>query len=106
MTLRRAAALCVDRGVVASYVHATIAEGLGRIGVLVALQSAGDAGELKAPGRKLAMHVAAANPQAPDAAGLGPDGSAREAAGLPQKFRAQGKPANATEKIVESGPKA
>src|SRR6266568_8527756 len=43
MTLRRAAALCVDRGVVASYVHATIAEGLGRIGVLVALQSAGDA---------------------------------------------------------------
>src|SRR5437868_12899338 len=64
MTFRRAAALCVDRGVVASYVHATIAEGLGRIGVLVALQSADDAGELRVLGRTLAMHVAAANPQA------------------------------------------
>jgi len=103
MTLRRAAALCVDRGVVASYVHATIAEGLGRIGVLVALQSAGDAGELKALGRKLAMHVAAANPQALDAAGLGPDVIARERSVLAEKFRAQGKPANVIEKIVDSG---
>jgi elongation factor Ts len=103
MTLRRAAALSVDRGVVASYVHATIADGLGRIGVLVALQSAGDAGDLNALGRKLAMHVAAANPQALDAAGLDPEIIARERAVLAEKFKAQGKPANVIEKIVESG---
>src|SRR5260370_482605 len=102
-TLGRAAALCVERGVVASYVHGTIAEGLGRIGVLVALQSAGDAGELKALGRKLARHVAAANPQALDAAGLDTAVIARERSGLAEKFRAQGKPANVIEKIVDSG---
>jgi len=59
MTLRRAASLSVDRGMVASYVHGPIADGLGRIGVLVALQSAGDAAELAGFGRKLAMQVAA-----------------------------------------------
>jgi elongation factor Ts len=103
MTLRRAASLSVDRGVVANYVHAAIAEGLGRIGVLVALQSTGDAGELTGFGRKLAMHVAAANPQALDAAGLDPAVVARERAVLAEKFQAQGKPANVIEKIVESG---
>jgi elongation factor Ts len=103
MTLRRAKALSVDRGVVASYVHAAIAEGLGRIGVLVALQSSGHAGELAGFGRKLAMHVAASNPQALDAAGLDPETIARERSVLAEKYKAQGKPANVIEKIVDSG---
>jgi elongation factor Ts len=103
MTLRRAKALSVDKGVVASYVHAAIAEGLGRIGVLVALQSSGHAGELAGFGRKLAMHVAASNPQALDAAGLDPETIARERSVLAEKYKAQGKPANVIEKIVDSG---
>src|SRR5262249_34805500 len=93
MTLRRANALAVDKGVVASYVHAAIAEGLGRIGVLVALQSSGDADELAGFGRKLAMHVAVSNPQALDASGLDPEVIARERSVLAEKYRAQGKPA-------------
>jgi elongation factor Ts len=103
MTLRRAQALSVDKGVVASYVHAAIADGLGRIGVLVALQSSGDAGELAGFGRKLAMHVAASNPQALDVAGLDPETIARERSVLAEKYKAQGKPANVIEKIVDSG---
>jgi elongation factor Ts len=103
MTLRRAATLSVDRGVVASYVHGPIAEGLGRIGVLVALQSTGDAGELAGFGRKLAMQVAATSPQALDVAGLDPAVIARERAVLAEKFKAQSKPANVIEKIVDSG---
>jgi elongation factor Ts len=103
ITLRRAASLAVGRGAVASYVHAAIAEGLGRIGVLVALESSGDVGALAALGRKLAMHVAASNPQALDASGLDPTVIARERSVLAEKFQAQGKPANVIEKIVESG---
>jgi len=103
MTLRRAASLSVDRGMVASYVHGPIADGLGRIGVLVALQSAGDAAELAGFGRKLAMQVAATTPQALDAAGLDPAVIARERAVLAEKFQAQGKPAKVIDKIVDSG---
>jgi elongation factor Ts len=103
MTLRRAAALSVDRGVVANYVHAAIADGLGRIGVLVALESTADDSELAALGRKLAMHVAAANPQSLDPSGLAPEVIARERSVLAEKFKAQGKPANVIEKIVDSG---
>jgi elongation factor Ts len=103
MTLRRAAALSAGQGVVASYVHNQISDGLGKIGVLVALESAGKADELLGLGRKLAMHVAAANPQALDAAGLDPAVVARERDVLAEKFKAQGKPANVIEKIVESG---
>jgi len=106
LTLRRAASLSVDRGVVASYVHGPIAEGLGRIGVLVALQSTGDARELAGFGRKLAMQVAATSPQALDAAALDPAVIARERAVLAEKFQAQGKPANVIEKIVDSGLKS
>ena len=62
MTLRRAAELSVGKGVVASYVHSSVVDGLGRIGVIVALESAGNAEELKAFGRMVAMHVAFANP--------------------------------------------
>jgi elongation factor Ts len=103
MTLRRAAALSVSKGVIGSYVHSSVTDGLGRIGVLVGLESSGKADELKAFGRLLAMHVAAANPQAVDPAGLDPAVVEREKNVLADKFKAQGKPANVIEKIVESG---
>ncbi len=103
MTLRRAAALSVEKGAVASYIHGAVSDGLGRIGVLVALESTGDADELKRFGRMLAMHVAAANPQALDPAGLDPEVVRREKEVLAEKFKAQGKPANLIDKIVESG---
>jgi elongation factor Ts len=103
MTLRRAAALSVGNGVVASYVHNSVAEGLGRIGVIVALESAGDKDELKTFGRMVAMHVASANPQAVDAAGLDAASIEREKNVLADKAKAQGKPPNVVEKIVESG---
>jgi len=103
MTLRRAAELSVGKGVVASYVHNSVTDGLGRIGVLVALESAGNADELKAFGRMVAMHVASANPQAIDPSGLAPATVEREKNVLADKFKAQGKPANVIEKIVESG---
>jgi elongation factor Ts len=103
MTLRRAAALSVDKGVVATYVHSSVTDGLGRIGVIVGLESTGKADELKAFGRLVAMHVAAANPQAVDPSGLDPAAVEREKNVLADKFKAQGKPANVIEKIVESG---
>ena len=103
MTLRRAAALSVGKGIIASYVHNSVADGLGRIGVIVALESAGNADELKAFGRMVAMHVASANPQAIDASGLDAATIAREKNVLAEKFKAQGKPANVIDKIVELG---
>jgi len=103
MSLRRAAALSIDKGAIGTYVHNSVSDGLGKIGVLVALESTGDSDELKALGRLLAMHVAASNPQAVDASGLDPAAVAREKDVLADKFKAQGKPANVIEKIVESG---
>jgi elongation factor Ts len=103
MHLRRAAELSVGKGAIASYVHNAVSDGLGRIGVLVALESAGKNDELKAFGRMVAMHVASANPQAIDPGGLDPAAIAREKAVLADKAKAQGKPANVIEKIVESG---
>jgi elongation factor Ts len=103
MTLRRAAGLSVSKGVVASYVHNSVIDGLGRIGVIVGLDSVGDAGELKAFGRMVAMHVASANPQALEPSGLDTATVEREKGVLAEKFKAQGKPANVIDKIVESG---
>jgi len=88
---------------VASYVHNSVIDGLGRIGVIVALESAGKPDELKAFGRMVAMHVASANPQAIDPSGLDPAIVEREKNVLAHKFKAQGKPANVIETIVESG---
>ncbi|MEQ1788906.1 MAG: translation elongation factor Ts [Rickettsiales bacterium] len=62
MTLRRSATLSVDKGVVASYVHSAISAGMGKIAVLVGLESEGDASKLEAFGKQLAMHIAASNP--------------------------------------------
>jgi elongation factor Ts len=103
ITLRRAAALSVGQGGVASYVHGAVADGLGKIGVLVALESSGNADEIAGLGRRIAMHVAASNPQAIDAARLDPALIARETDVLREKFRGQGKPENIIGRIVESG---
>ena len=103
MTLRRASSLSVGTGVIGSYVHNSVDEGLGKIGVLVALESAGKADDLKRFGRMLAMHVAASNPQAIDPSGLDPEVVRREKEVLADKYKAQGKPANVIDKIVESG---
>jgi elongation factor Ts len=103
MSLRRAAGLNVGKGAVASYIHNSVSDGLGKIGVLVALESDGKSDELIDLGRKVAMHVAAASPQAVDASGLDPAVVARERDVLAEKFRAQGKPEAMIGKIVESG---
>ncbi len=104
MTLRRAAELAVAQGVVASYVHSSVTEGLGKIGVLVALKSTGKTDELMSFGRLVAMQVAASNPQAIDSTGLDPTMVAREREVIADKARAQGKPDKVIEKIVEFGP--
>jgi elongation factor Ts len=101
MTLRRAAELSVPEGVIGSYLHTSIADGLGKIGVIVALKSSGSKDELTALGRQIAMHVAATNPQALDPSGLDPATLEREKAVLADKNA--GKPANVIEKIIESG---
>jgi elongation factor Ts len=103
MSLRRATRLSVDKGVVANYVHSAVTDGLGKIGVLVAIESPGKTEELAAIGRQIAMHVASANPIALDSAGVDPAVIKREKDVLADKFRQQGKPENMIDKIVESG---
>ncbi len=101
MTLRRVSALKVSQGVIGQYVHNSIGDGLGKIGVIVALESTGDKEALTELGRKIAMHVAAAGPLALDAAGIDPAVLEREKNVLREKNA--GKPAHVLEKIVESG---
>ena len=103
MTLRRAAQVSVKAGVVGSYVHNSVSEGLGKIGVIVGLESPGQKDELTALGRQVAMHIAASNPQAVEPSGLDPQTVAREKDILADKFRTQGKPEAMIAKIVESG---
>jgi elongation factor Ts len=104
MTLRRAASLSVNAGVVASYIHTATNESMGRIGVLVALESTGKADELAAFGRQVAMHVAATNPMALDGSGIDASVVTREKNLLMEKNA--GKPAHVMEKIIESGLKS
>ncbi len=99
--LGRVATLSASDGIVASYVHGVLAPGLGRIGVLVALESTGDADKLAAFGRQLAMHVAAARPETPTIEDVEPAVLARERAVLAEQARASGKPENIIEKMVE-----
>lgn len=101
MNLRRAAYLSVNNGVVAQYIHNATAEGLGKIGVLVALESAGDAGKLNDLGRQVAMHVAAARPEALNVADVDPEALERERTVLKEQAVASGKPAEIAEKMVE-----
>ena len=101
MSLRRAAVLKVPAGVVATYVHSAVAPGLGKIGVLVALESTGDKEKLTVLGRQIAMHIAATNPQALDIGSVDPAMLAREKAVLTEQASASGKPAQVIEKMVE-----
>ncbi|MGH6833223.1 MAG: translation elongation factor Ts [Methyloceanibacter sp.] len=101
MTLRRAAHLSAAKGVVASYMHNTIAPGLGKIGVIVALESPGDAEQLKSFGRQIAMHIAAANPQAVTVDSLDKAVIERERAVLTEQAKESGKPPQVIEKMVE-----
>src|SRR3546814_9376210 len=94
MNVRRAAVLAVDPGVVVSYVHNAAGEGLGKIGVLVAVQSSAPADQLAALGKQLAMHVAAANPLALDEGGIDPEVVERERAIAREKAAGSGKPAD------------
>jgi elongation factor Ts len=103
ISLRRATSIEVSKGAVGSYVHSAVAEGLGKIGVLVALESTGKTDELLAIGKNVAMQVAWSNPQALDPSGLAPDVVRREKDVLAAKALEQGKPANVIDKIVESG---
>ena len=101
MTLRRTAALKVAQGVVAGYLHNQSGDGLGKIGVLVALESAAPAAPLSALARQLAMHIAAAKPDAISADGLDPAAVARERDVLAEQARASGKPDAIIQKMVE-----
>jgi elongation factor Ts len=106
MSLRRAAELSVGKGVVGGYVHNSVSEGLGKMGVLIGLESTGKTEELLELARLLAQHVAAANPQAVDSTSLDPATIAREKTVLAEKAKEQGKPANVIDKIVEGGLRA
>jgi elongation factor Ts len=103
LSVRRAATLAATKGLVASYMHNSVDEGLGKIGVLVALETNVKGDEITRFGRMLAMHVAASNPQSIESSGLDPEVVRREREVLADKYKAQGKPANVIEKIVESG---
>ncbi|SMH60193.1 translation elongation factor Ts [Azospirillum agricola] len=101
MNLRRAVTLEVSAGTVVSYVHSAIAPGLGKIGVLVALESTGDVAKLADLGKQIAMHIAAARPEALDIADVDSSALERERSVLAEQARASGKPENIIEKMVE-----
>ena len=101
ITLRRADAMSVSDGVVASYLHNVAAEGMGKIGVLVALESTADKARLMDLGRKVAMHVASAKPLAATTAELDPAVVEKEKQILTAQAAESGKPANVIEKMVE-----
>ena len=101
LSLRRVAAIEVTEGVVGAYVHGALAPGLGKIGVLVGLQSAGDPEQLGALGKQLAMHVAAAKPVAVSVDRLDARELERERAIYAEQARASGKPDSIVDKIVD-----
>ncbi|MGB3500006.1 MAG: translation elongation factor Ts [Mesorhizobium sp.] len=101
MNFRRSAKLAVENGVVASYVHNAAADGLGKIGVLVAIETTGNADAAKAFARQVAMHIAAINPLSLDVDALDPAAVEREKAIFSDQARQSGKPENIIEKMVE-----
>jgi len=102
-SLRRVTSVSVGEGVLTSYVHNAVVSGLGKIGVLVALESSAGADVLEPLGKQIAMHIAAANPLALDADGLDADLIERERAIAREKAAASGKPADIIEKMIEGG---
>jgi elongation factor Ts len=103
MSLRRAASLSVSDGVVVAYTHNAVAPDLGKIGVLVALESSGDKASLAALAKQLAMHVAATNPQSLTVAELDQAAIERERGVLTEKASQAGKTADIVAKMVEGG---
>lgn len=101
LNFRRSTKLSVSKGVVATYVHNAVADGLGRIGVLVAIETEGKAEAASAFARQVAMHVAATNPMSLDIDALDPAAVEREKAIFSDQARASGKPENIVEKMVE-----
>ncbi len=101
MTIRRARVLRVNEGAVATYVHSAVRPGLGKIGVLVAIEAPGEIAALEALGRQIGMHVAAARPDALDVDAVDPAALERERAVLSEQARASGKPEAIIEKMVE-----
>ncbi len=101
MTIRRVAQLTVPQGIVASYVHNAVAPSLGKIGVLVALESSADAVKLQELGKQIAMHVAAARPEALTVADVDAKALERERSVLADQARASGKPEEIIAKMVE-----
>jgi len=101
MVLRRSQNITVSNGAIGSYMHNAAAPGLGKIGVLVALESKGDKDKLEELGRKLAMHVAAANPLAVTQDDIDPGIIERERAVLTEQAKESGKPENIIDKMVE-----
>jgi elongation factor Ts len=101
MTLRRTAALSVEPGAVVGYVHNALSDGIGKIGVLVALKSAGDKAALQAFGRQVAMHIAATNPAALSVAQLDPALVEREKQVLTDQAIAAGKKPEFVGKMIE-----
>ena len=101
MHLRRAKVLSVPQGVVATYVHQPLKPGLGKIGVLVAVEDSSEQDALETLGRQVGMHVAASRPEALDIDGVDPAALEREKAVLTEQARQSGKPENIIEKMVE-----
>jgi len=101
MTLRRTAYLAVNKGTIATYMHNVMAPGLGKIGVIVALESAGDIEQLKNFGKQVAMHIAAANPQSVEIESLDQTVIERERAVLTEQAKESGKAGPVIEKMVE-----
>jgi elongation factor Ts len=101
MNIRRARVLSVGSGVVASYVHNTLRPGLGKIGVLVAVEGTGEMAALETLGRQVGMHIAASTPEAIDVDSVDPAALAREKAVLVEQARQSGRPENIIEKMVE-----
>ena len=101
MTARRMARFVVGEGVVAAYVHNAVAPDLGRIGVLVALQSAADHAKLTEMGRKIGMHIAATSPLSLSVDDIDPAAVERERAIFSEQAQASGKPPQVIEKMVE-----
>ncbi|UGX87517.1 translation elongation factor Ts [Phyllobacterium meliloti] len=101
LSFRRSAALSVNEGVVATYIHNGVSDGLGKLGVLVAIETSGNADAANAFGRQVAMHVAATNPLALTAAEVDPAAVEREKAVFTESARQSGKPENIIEKMVE-----
>ena len=101
MTIRRAAVLTVPHGVVATYMHAALKPGLGKIGVLAAIEGPGELETLETLGRQVGMHVAATRPEALDIDAVDPAALERERSVLTEQAKASGKPDNIIEKMVE-----